>query len=163
MDVYLMQHGVASSAADDPARPLTPSGRLEVDQVAGRAAACGVRARRCIHSGKLRAEQSARIIGEALGAQVGARGGLNPSDPVEPIADWLRNESKAHPDDAIALVGHLPFLDRLASVLIVGQPEAHPIRFENAGLVKLVPRQDGPGFAVAWILTPDLASGDGPR
>ena len=68
MDIYLMQHGAATSSEEDPARPLTPSGRKAVNQVAARAAGCGVQAGRCIHSGKLRAEQTAQIIGEALGA-----------------------------------------------------------------------------------------------
>jgi len=158
MDIYLMQHGAATSPEEDPARPLTSSGRNAVNQVAARAAGCGVRADRCIHSGKLRAEQTARIIGEALGARVESLAGLNPSDPVLPIADMLGAEAGPAPGDGIVLVGHLPFLDRLASVLIVGHEEAHPIRFQNAGLVKLVPKDDASGFAVSWILTPDLAA-----
>jgi phosphohistidine phosphatase len=158
MDVYLMQHGAATSAEEDPARPLTQSGRRAAKQVAARAAGCGVQAGRCIHSGKLRAEQTARIIGEALGARVESRAGLNPSDPVLPIADLLGAESGSAPGDGIVLIGHLPFLDRLASVLIVGQQDAHPIRFQNAGLVKLVPKDEASGFAVSWVLTPDLAA-----
>ena len=97
----------------------------------------------------------------ALCARVETRAGLNPSDLVHPIADWLRAEAAATSEGAIALVGHLPFLDRLASVLIVGQQDAHPIRLQNAGLVKLVPKQEAHSFAVAWILTPDLAVGAG--
>ncbi len=158
MDIYLMQHGSATTSEEDPARGLTPSGRAAVNQVAARAAACGVQAGRCLHSGKLRAEQTARIIGEALGARVESLAGLDPSDPVQPIVDLLRAESGSAPGGGIVLVGHLPFLDRLASVLIVGQQEAHPIRFQNAGLVKLVPKDDASGFAVSWILTPDLAA-----
>jgi len=157
MNIYLIQHGAATSSEVDPARPLTDSGRKAVNQVAARAAACGVQAGRCIHSGKRRAEQTARIIGEALGARVESVAGLNPSDPVLPIADLLGAESGSRHGDGIVVVGHLPFLDRLASVLLVGQQEAHPIRFQNAGLVKLVPKEDASGFAVSWILTPDLA------
>ena len=157
MDIYLMQHGVATSAEEHPARPLSTSGRADVERVAGRAAACGVDVARCVHSGKLRAEQTARILGRAVSAPVESRDGLNPSDPVRPIADWLRSEAQAGPGSAIALVGHLPFLDRLAAVLITAEQDAHPVRFRNAGLVKLVPSGDGSGFAVEWILTPDLA------
>lgn len=163
VDIYLMQHGVATSAEDDPARPLTPSGRGDVERVARRAAAAGVRVARCVHSGKLRAEQTAGIIGRTLGARVESQAGLNPSDPVQPVADWLSAEASAQPDGAIAIVGHLPFLDRLASLLVVGHQEAQPIHFRNAGLVKLVPRPDASGFAVAWILTPDLAGEGGLR
>lgn len=158
MDIYLMQHGSATTSEEDPARGLTTSGRAAVNQVAARAAGCGVQAGRCLHSGKLRAEQTARIIGEALGARVESLAGLNPSDPVHLIVDLLRAESGSAPGGGIVIVGHLPFLDRLASVLIVGQQEAHPIRFQNAGLVKLVPKDETSGFAVSWILTPDLAA-----
>ncbi len=158
MDIYLMQHGAATSSEQDPARPLTPSGRKAVSQVAARAAVCGVQTGRCVHSGKLRAEQTAQIIGEALGAPVESLAGLDPSDPVGPIADLLGAESGSAGGGGIVLVGHLPFLDRLASMLIVGHQGAHPIRFQNAGLVKLVPNDDASGFAVSWILTPDLAA-----
>ena len=60
MDIYLMQHGVATPAEEDRARPLSAPGRAGVERVARRAAACGVRVGRCVHSGKLRAEQTAR-------------------------------------------------------------------------------------------------------
>ena len=94
------------------------------------------------------------------GARAGVESlaGLNPSDPVRPIADLLGAESGSAPDHGIVLVGHFPFLDRLASLLIVGQQEAHPIRFQNAGLVKLVPNDDASGFAISWILTPDVTA-----
>ncbi len=103
-------------------------------------------------------EQTARIIGEALGAPVESLAGLNPTDPARPIADLLHAESASGSGGGIVLVGHLPFLDRLVSVLIVGQQQAHPIRFQNAGLVKLVPKDNASGFAVSWILPPDLVA-----
>ena len=55
------------------------------------------------------------------------------------------------------VVGHLPFLDRLASLLVSADEDARAILFRNAGLVKLVPRDGASGYAVAWILVPDLA------
>ncbi len=55
----------------------------------------------------------------------------------------------------MAIVGHLPFLDRFASLLVVGDPGAGVVAFRNGGLVKLVPA--GPGFAVAWAVTPEMA------
>ncbi len=158
MDVYLMQHGVAEPEDVDPARPLTPEGRAAVERVAACARVAGVRADRCLHSGKVRAEQTARILAAALGAgTVEAHAGLNPSDPVAPFADHLREEARRAPDGAIAVVGHLPFLDRLASLLVAGDDGAQVVRFQNAGLVRLVPKVEAPGFAVAWVVTPDLA------
>lgn len=157
MDIYLMQHGVAASEQEDPARPLTAAGRDAVERVAARARTLGVRVDRCTHSGKLRAHQTAQILAAALGAGVEERSGLGPSDPPEPIVEWLRAEAVTMPEGAIAVVGHLPFLDRLASLVVAGNKDAHVVLFQNAGLVKLVPKVDADGFSVAWVLLPEAA------
>lgn len=159
MDIYLMQHGVAEAQEDDPSRPLTAAGRVGVLAVAARAATAGIRADRLVHSGRLRAEQTADMLAESLGGPaVTVRDGLGPGDPVAPVARWLADEAGAPTaPEAIAVVGHLPFLDRLASLLVVGDEEAHVLRFRNGALVKLEPQPDGPGFSVAWVLPPDLA------
>jgi phosphohistidine phosphatase len=154
MDLYLMQHGEAMSEAEDPARPLSTAGRTAVEQVAARAGAGGIRIERCLHSGKLRAKQTAEILAEAVaGGRAEEREGLAPKDPVAPVADWLLSS----PDGSLALVGHLPFLDRLASLLVADDEDAQVISFRMGGLVKLVPKQQGrAGFAVAWSLVPEL-------
>ena len=156
MDLYLMQHGEATAEDVDPARPLTEAGQVAVRRVAERAAAAGVRVDACVHSGKLRAEQTAQILIAAIGAGEGpqARDGLAPNDPVAPTAEWLRGLG---PDGGVAIVGHLPFLGRLASMLIAGNEGAEVIQFQMGGLVKLVPASDPSGFAVAWALVPELA------
>jgi phosphohistidine phosphatase len=156
MDLYLMQHGEATSEADNPERPLTEAGRAAVERVSARARAAGVQVVACVHSGKLRAEESARLfVGELGGtADVSAREGLGPKDAVAPTAQWLREVTE---HDALAVVGHLPFLDRLASLLVAGDEEAQVVRFRMGGLVKLEPKDDAEGFAVAWVLPPELA------
>ncbi len=155
MDVYLMQHGEAAAEADDPARALTGAGQAAVARVASRAQAAGVRIDRCLHSGKLRAKQTAELLAAAVGSnRVEPRDGLAPNDPITPTVEWLGAESA---DKSIAVVGHLPFLDRLASSLIADDQDAEVIRFQMGGLVKLVPKPDRGGFAVAWMLSPDIA------
>jgi phosphohistidine phosphatase len=156
MDLFLMQHGEAMAETDDPARPLTMAGRAAVERVAVRAQATGVRVDRCLHSGKLRAEQTALVLAGAIarGTRVEAREGLAPNDPVAPVAQWLRESVE---DSSIALVGHLPFLDRLASLLISGNENVQVIQFQMGGLIKLVPKQQGAGFAVAWAIPPEIA------
>lgn len=150
-----MQHGEAAAEAADPARPLTDEGRAVVKQVASRARAAGVQISRCMHSGKLRAEQTAQVLAAAVGpASVDARDGLAPNDPVGPVLDWLSEQSGT---DSLAVVGHLPFLDRLASVLVAGDHDAHVIDFQMGGLVKLVPKPERVGYSVAWVLAPEIA------
>ena len=155
MNVYLMQHGEATAEADDPARPLTAAGRTTVSVVAARAETAGVRVERIIHSGKLRAEQTAQILAAAIGdGSAEARDGLAPNDPVTPIVEQL---SELAADGSVACVGHLPFLDRLASALVADDEAAQVISFQMGGLVKLVPKTDGAGYAVAWVLAPEIA------
>jgi phosphohistidine phosphatase len=156
MELYLMQHGEATTEAENPERPLTEAGRAAVQRVSARARAVGVHVGLCVHSGKLRAEETARLFVGQLGdpADVSAREGLAPKDAVAPTAQWLRTTTE---HDAIAVIGHLPFLDRLASLLVAGDEEAQVVRFQMGGLVKLEPKDDGEGFAVAWVLPPELA------
>ena len=156
MALYLMQHGEATTETEDPARPLTETGRAVVGRVAARANAAGVRIDRCVHSGKLRAEQTADVLVGALGSErsIEPGDGLAPNDPVAPVAEWLRDAAEG---SSIALVGHLPFLDRLASLLITDDENAQVIQFRMGGLVKLVPKSEVPGFTVAWILAPEIA------
>jgi phosphohistidine phosphatase len=155
MELYLMQHGESAPESEDPARPLTEAGRAAVQLVVARARAAGVHIERCLHSGKLRAEQTAQLLADAVGTEhVKQRDGLAPKDEVAPIAEWLRTYEEA---DSLAIVGHLPFLDRLTSVLVTEDDKAQVVRFQMGGLVKLVPKESGDGFLVAWVLVPDLA------
>jgi phosphohistidine phosphatase len=154
MELYLMQHGESVAESEDPARPLTEAGRAAVQRVATRARSAGVHIDRCLHSGKLRAEQTAQLVADAVGGDVKQRDGLAPKDDVAPVAEWLRTYGDT---DSLAIVGHLPFLDRLASALVTGDEQSQVVRFHMGGLVKLVPKESGDGFSVAWALVPDLA------
>lgn len=155
MDVYLMQHGVALSEDEDAARPLSADGRAGVEKVVRRARSAGIRIDRVLHSGKLRAEQTAQALAAALEVwDVRFQEGLKPADPVQPFAQQLRDSEES---GSLAVVGHLPFLDRLASLLVAGDEAAQAVRFQNGGLVKLVPKKDAAGHSVAWVLVPDLA------
>lgn len=153
MDVFLMQHGEAVAAEADPDRPLTGEGRQSVISVARHAAACGIRPDRIVHSGKTRAAQSAELLAQATGCtRVDQVPGLKPSDSVVAAAGVLVD---AHAEGSIAIVGHLPFLDRFAALLVAGDQDAHVVAFRNGGLVRLVP--SGARFAVSWAVTPEVA------
>ncbi len=54
------------------------------------------------------------------------------------------------------LVGHLPFLDKLAGLLLAGDPERNVISFTNSGVVCL--EKEKYQWSVAWIIVPDLLS-----
>jgi len=153
MELYLVQHGEAKSEALDPARPLTDHGREEVERVARRAAALRLQVTEIRHSDKLRARQTAEILAEQLSPSAGVREmeGLAPGD--DPGRARAEIESACEP---LMLVGHLPHLSRLASLLLVGDPTKEIVRFRNAAIVSLVKAERG--WLLQWILTPELAT-----
>jgi phosphohistidine phosphatase len=156
VDLYLMRHGEAASAEQDARRPLTPAGWETIERVASRAATARFQPEAIYHSGILRAEQTAEILARHLGLpeRVQARAGLRPDDPVEPVAGWLLDQ--ADQERGIALVGHLPFVDRLASLLVVGDAQAKVLSFQAGTLVKLTLRGPGSRLVVSWMLSPDV-------
>jgi phosphohistidine phosphatase len=154
MELYVVQHGEAKSESEDPERPLTERGAEAVRRMAAWAAQVGVRAAQIRHSGKRRAEQTAALLAERLAPVNGviAVEGLKPNDDVRPVAESLQTEH-----ESVMLVGHLPFLSRLASLLVAGNPEGGVIRFRQGGIVCLV--QDEGKWAVNWVMPPELLGG----
>ena len=137
--LYLVQHGEAVPKSRDPERPLTATGWATVERVAAWMVAAGLKVDQVRHSGKLRARQTATIFNRALGPREGLASypGLGPNDDPQPVAEAL-----AACPCSVMLVGHLPFLSRLASLLLVGDPERALVEFRNAGVVGLV-RDEG--------------------
>lgn len=153
MKVYLVQHAEALSEEQDPDRPLSDAGRRHAEQVARVAAELGVEVAEIRHSGKTRARQTAEIMGQALSPPQGVKAisGLSPLDHVGPVAEKLDRAS-----EPVMLVGHLPFMERLAGQLLAGDAHRPVIGFTNAGIVCLE-RQDDGGWQAIWILTPEIA------
>ncbi len=150
--IYLVQHGEAKSKEEDPERSLTDKGRRDVEKVAVWAAQTGLRIEQIRHSGKRRAAETAEIFAEKLNLKknVIAVSGIAPNDDVEPVANILEQESHS-----IMIVGHLPFLNRLTSRLLVGNSEQTVVRFRNGGLVGLF--CDSGNWPVALLVPGDLS------
>jgi phosphohistidine phosphatase len=159
VEVYLVRHGEPTSEAENPQRPLSARGRAEVRRVAAAAARLGLRPIEIRHSGKCRAAQTAEIFAEALGLReaVVAANGLAPNDDVRPVAAALAATSRS-----VMLVGHLPFLSRLASLLLVGDPDRPLVQFPMGGIVCLAREApatgESPVWSLAWVLTPAMVS-----
>ncbi|MFQ6113526.1 MAG: phosphohistidine phosphatase SixA [bacterium] len=149
--LYLVQHGEAKSKEEDPERPLTARGRDAVEQVASWAALIGLEVDQIRHSGKRRAEETAQIFNEYLKVPDGVISvpGIAPNDDVQPIAAALEKETHS-----LMLVGHLPFLSRLASQLLTRDSERTIIRFSMGGLVWLV--RDEEQWSVRCMVPPEL-------
>jgi len=76
--------------------------------------------------------------------------GLAPSDDPAITANFLN----VYTDD-IMIVGHLPHLERLASLLLTGNPDRRPVQFRNGGVVCLEKERNGV-WSLVWAIVPDL-------
>jgi phosphohistidine phosphatase len=151
--LYLVQHGEAVPKAENPKRPLSERGHLDVEHVAAFAHRAGVRVHQIRHSGKRRAQETAKILGAELEPPGGvvALPGLGPKDDVRPTAELLNREIQP-----IMLVGHRPFMDRLAGWLVAGDRNRSVVRFYKGGIVCLERDPQSGEWAVVWAVTPGL-------
>jgi len=154
MRLYLIQHGEAKSKEDDPDRPLTDEGLADVRKVAAFVKPLGLRVGAIWHSGRARAAQTAEALAEAVAADEGVvpRDGLAPKDGIKPV----RREVEAAEAD-LMIVGHLPFLSKLASRLLAGSGSADVAAFQY-GCVVCLDRDDEGAWRLAWMVTPELLS-----
>lgn len=152
MELYLAQHGRAVAAEEDPDRPLTDEGREETERVARALAAAGVRADAVWHSGKARARQTAEIFAARLApdAELERREWLGPLDDPRKAVEAAREG-----EGSVLLVGHKPYMSRLPSLLLTGNPEADAVEIRHSGVVALAER-DG-AWRLLWSLPPELA------
>ncbi len=151
MRLYLVQHAQAQPEDVDPTRALSANGRTDAERVAALLAGQLLGITRVLHSGKTRAEQTAAILAPAIarGAPLQAVSGMNPLDDPEP---WAQ-EIDAWTED-VMLVGHLPFMSKLVSRLLVGDADVGVVAFEPGSVVCLQ-RQDA-HWTIAWMLRPAL-------
>lgn len=156
MFLYLVQHADSLARETDPEQPLSEKGGEDIKRVAGRLAASGVRPVQIFHSVKKRARQSAEILAEALKPVQGVseQEGLAPMDPPELWAGHIRHEKRE-----TMIVGHLPHLEKLASLLLAEDPEKRIIAFQRGSVLCLGrDRENASGpWSVFWMLVPGMA------
>ena len=153
MKLYLMQHGQAMSQEENPERPLSEQGIKNVEKISIVLSRLepAIELSEIRHSRKRRAQETAEIVARSLKQQekVIAIEGLHPNDDVRPVATLLQQE-----ENDLLLVGHLPFVSRLASQLLSGNSEPELIQFQQGGVVCLS-RQEG-RWKLYWMLIPEL-------
>jgi len=149
VNIYLVRHGEAVSERLDPQRPLTSSGREEVERLARMGATKNVQVTAIFHSGILRAKQTAEVLAEPLRCTSGVQplSGLRPQD--DPAIAKAELEAAENP---IMLVGHLPHLNRLVALLLSGDAESQVLEFPPATMVCC--SNDTSKWKISWMLTP---------
>lgn len=152
MALYLVQHGRSLPRDVDPDQGLSVEGVSQVERIAGVARGYGVSVARILHSGKQRALHTATIMGSILEPPGGIQAveGLSPLDPVAPWSLKLR------PEEGLMLVGHLPFLEKLASFLVIGAENPMIFKFQNGGIVCLDRSPEASSWFVKWALMPNI-------
>ena len=152
MKLYLVQHAEACTKDVDPQRPLTEQGVQDMARLAARLKHAGIEVGRIIHSGKLRAKQTAESLAQALapGLELETSGLLNPNDNPKAF-DW---QSESWDTDTL-IVGHLPFMARLVSHLLAEDELRIVAGFTPGSIVCLESHHDG-HWQLNWMLRPEL-------
>ncbi len=153
MNLYLVRHGEPLSEDLDPRRPLSEKGLRDVRRVGEFLAGTGnLRVKRIFHSPKQRALETAQALAKYLnpGKGVFESEGLLPMDDP---SDWAYRISQTREDTM--LVGHLPFMARLASLLLCGRFDVVDVDFQTGGTVCLERDLSG-GWMLVWSVNPGL-------
>lgn len=152
MKLYLVQHGEACTKDVDPERPLTDKGRADIERLASFLKKINIQVERVIHSEKLRAIQTAELLAHAVspGVQPETSGIINPNDNPKAF-DW---QSESWGKDML-VVGHLPFMARLVSHLVIGD-EGRVITAYQPGSIVCLERQDDGQWQIDWMIRPEL-------
>jgi len=150
MFLYIFRHGDAKPKNEDPERGLSDRGREEVKAICDVFSKTNPLIEAIWHSGKTRAEQTAGLLAASLIIvdRVHSRSGLNPNDPLPPLLGELERQ-----ETNLVIVGHLPQLGKLISVLLLGV-ERELLDLPSAGLVCL--EGSGDSWHLNWFLTPEL-------
>jgi len=143
MRLYLVQHANAVSKDTDPLRPLSDAGRKDAFNMAAFLRTANITVNQVVHSGKLRAEETANALAEAVwpGQTPEAMDGIEPNDPTE----HLYNAALTAGGD-LMVVGHMPFMGRMAARCLTGAEDGATVAFEP-GAVLCLERQEE-----TWIL-----------
>jgi len=149
MRLYLVRHGRAVHPATDPQEPLSDEGRGEVRTLAAKLVESGAAPSRIAHSPKVRAAETARILGEVLapGLAPEVRDDLLPNGTLGDLVLELGEERR----DAL-LVGHMPCLGDLVEALLGSAAREH-MMFPTAGALCLERTADGV-WQAQWAARP---------
>jgi len=151
MKLYLVRHGDSLPESADPQKGLSEGGRDDVRLVANAIRNLNIQVEEIWHSDKLRARQTAEILVPAIVAKKGLieRLGLAPNDLVDKVYQEITARRQA-----LMLVGHMPFLGKLATLLMCGEGDVCHINFASAGMAFL--EHDGESWSLNWLIEPGL-------
>jgi phosphohistidine phosphatase len=153
VQVCLVRHGDAAGGGADAERALSPEGEKEIHQLAQALGALAVKPDAILSSPLLRARQTAVILQRALSPEILLKSDelLVPGASTEQMIHRLREM----PSDAtVFLIGHLPHLGELLTLLVWGQPEREvPISKGGACCIEFEGAPRTGAGRLRWLLT----------
>jgi phosphohistidine phosphatase len=153
MALYLVQHGQSLPKDVDPDQGLSEEGVAETERIAGVAKGYQVNVGQIMHSVKTRARKTADIFASALKPT----GGVKEVEGLKPMDDVAAFAASLNPDTHTMLVGHLPFMERMASYLVTGSLDRPVFKFQNSGIVCLDKDPASESWVIVWTLMPHIA------
>ncbi len=153
MKIYLAQHGVNRPENEDPGKGLTDQAAQDIEKMALFIGQMNQQYEAIFHSEKKRAQQTARIFGKHLNHALGVHE-TDSMGPMDDIEVWLHRLLCSDGDPV--LVGHLPFLNKLASRLVTQDENMQILSFQHGGMVCLEDNNNDENFSVKWVITPDM-------
>ena len=155
MYLYLVRHGEALPVdTGDSARALTQDGIAGVERIASHLKAVNAAPDLIIHSTKARAKQTAGIMAARLRPPKGVR----ESSDLAPLSDpiiWANQLNEM--SDNVMLVGHMPYMSKMSSLLACGLGDESAFSFDTATVVCL--RRDYGRWSLLWMLSPSVIHG----
>lgn len=146
--LYFAQHGIAHPKDVDPTRSLSEIGIEEVRRVAAYLKDHHIVITKIYHSGKFRAQQTARLFAETLEIdELAEIDGLNPKDDPDLLINQLT-------EDAVLYVGHLPNMERVVTQLISSDKNNPVLKFQNAAVACI--EVDSSSAGLKWFITPSM-------
>jgi len=160
MDILIIRHGIATPReeardGDDRGRALTDRGRRRMRRVARGLSRWVPRLDAIASSPYVRTLETARLVADRYpGLELVELPALEPDGTPEEVAKWLSR----HRDEAVvALVGHSPNLELLASWLLSGVTTSFLALGKGSALLLHVRGARGPSSAeLIWHLPANL-------
>ena len=152
MKIYLVQHALSVSKEEDSSRYLSGRGIADIRKVAAFVQQMDITVHQIVHSGKMRALQTAQVLEEhvKVETEITESDGLASMDDPQIWCDRLASHSQD-----IMLVGHLPHMSGLASLLLGSNAGRDLITFEMGCIVCLLKTDQG-NWSVDWVIKPGM-------
>lgn len=152
MKLYLVRHGESIATGVDDERPLSEKGREDIKRLARFIAPLKLQVSYIFQSPKLRAQETAKILSSNLSITKGieTRIQLEALASVNDIYDEI-----ALLNEDVVMVGHMPFMGKLVSKLVLGNENKDVVAFK-AGSIICLERIINEQWVIRWMLNPEL-------